>query len=792
MTASTMHSNSSSYHGRGGPSNARPYSQQHGVSRYHHHRHPHGGEYDYQYHPGQRQRPLEPNNYRHPQPSITMQPPPLPRDHALQQPLPTPPPLSYFQKCIPQTRTIAHYKRIEQIGEGTYGQVYKAFCLSTQRIVALKKIRLTSVSTEGLPRTVIREIKILKALRHENMVQMLEVVSSKGCEFLDEEDEHKEDKRKRLQQQQQQPQEEEQSQRDKMSQQQSDRPQSDYKSSSHNNNDLTTSTTTTSSNTEKYMGNLFLVLEYISHDLSGILDMGVRFTPVQSKCIFKQLLSVLEYMHDKRYVHRDLKSSNILIDERYHVKLADFGLARSLDDEYAWQLDQQERKFTNKVVTIWYRCPELLLGATDYDEKVDIWSAGCILAELLLGKALFPGTNDMEQLRLIFKLMGTPGEHNWEGIQEYPKIKSKDVEIGEPMRAELRDKYGSDERFTSSPSSLALIERLLELDPKKRWRAKQALGSQYFRAKPQVPADPQELGVIPIKGDSHEFQTKPIRKQAKVVAQKASADAKKRGEDAKEAYENAYRDYLANAAENGMDQLVIDAANNNDAARDPEDEKVEREDRKKRKRERSSSKDRQGDENYDDKTTQKTTLDREERQGKNGASNEDKGARKAPFEGDHYIKKQDGNDRNEHNEKGGNLDNLKLPSEQGNERQKYNRDDYNELREEKRRSKEKSRDEKDRKEKSRSGHKSRRDDETRRSRERGERKHEDSSGRERSKSRERNIRMGYRQQGKDREGMYGSNWRMDDMRRDPWARGDGYHEYPQKFEGGPPHPSWQS
>lgn len=154
------------------------------------------------------------------------------------------------------------------------------------------------------------------------MVQMLEVVSSKGCEFLDQEDEHKEDKRKRLQQQQ-----EEAEQQVKMSRQ-SDRPQSEYKSSSHNNNDLTTT-----SNTEKYMGNLFLVLEYISHDLSGILDMGVRFTPVQSKCIFRQLLSVLEYMHDKRYVHRDLKSSNILIDERYHVKLADFGLARSLDDE---------------------------------------------------------------------------------------------------------------------------------------------------------------------------------------------------------------------------------------------------------------------------------------------------------------------------------------------------------------------------------------------------------------------------------------------------------------------------
>lgn len=218
---------------------------------------------------------------------------------------------TYFQKCIPQTRTIAHYKRILQIGEGTYGQVYKARQLNHRgdegRIVALKKIRLTSAAREeGIPKTVIREIKILKALKHDNMVQMLEVVSSKGCEWLDEEDEHKEDKKKRL-----------------LDEQQKDKKEK----TSNNNNDQQ------SSEREKYTGNLFLVLEYISHDLSGVLDMGVRFTPVQSKCIFRQLLSVLQYMHEKRYVHRDLKSSNILIDERYKIKLADFGLARSLDDE---------------------------------------------------------------------------------------------------------------------------------------------------------------------------------------------------------------------------------------------------------------------------------------------------------------------------------------------------------------------------------------------------------------------------------------------------------------------------
>lgn len=602
------------------------------------------------------------------------------------------------------------------------------------------------------------------------MVQMLEVVSSKGCEFLDQEDEHKEDKRKRLQQQQ-----EEAEQQVKMSRQ-SDRPQSEYKSSSHNNNDLTTT-----SNTEKYMGNLFLVLEYISHDLSGILDMGVRFTPVQSKCIFRQLLSVLEYMHDKRYVHRDLKSSNILIDERYHVKLADFGLARSLDDEYAWQLDQQDRKFTNKVVTIWYRCPELLLGATDYDEKVDIWSAGCILAELLLGKALFPGTNDMEQLRLIFKLMGTPGEHNWEGIKGYPKVKSKEVELGEPMRAELRDKYGGDERFTSSPSSLALIERLLELDPKKRWRAKQALGSQYFRAKPQAPTDPQELGVIPINGDSHEFQTKPIRKQAKVVAQKASACAKKRGEDEKEAYEVAYREYLANAAVNGLSQIGIETGNSS-STRDPQEDKAESErEKKRRRREGSASRDRKSldlVDHYNDArsiTTVGNTV-------------------KIPSEHDHIDRN---NENRDHSDKLGiseNLDRSMRPDEEGCKEQKKRRDGNDETREEKKnRYSDKIRDGKDRKEKSRNGHRSRREDaESERSRERMERKHDGPRGRDRSESRERASQIERRKAWREREHVHGNDWGQNDSSRGAWPRGDGSYGYQQQFEVGPQYPARQS
>ena len=187
------------------------------------------------------------------------------------------------------TRTIAHYERIEQIGEGTYGQVYRARCKDTNQIVAMKKIRVHHGGYWGMPPTVIREIKILKRLRHPNLVQMIEVVSSKGVEHLDEEDEVAEK----------------------------------HKNTSKKDRIVDAR--------EGYKGNLFLVLEYVSHDLTGLLDVAYRFSEVQIKCIFRQLLEALQYMHDNKYVHRDIKSSNILIDHNFRVKLADFGLARCLE-----------------------------------------------------------------------------------------------------------------------------------------------------------------------------------------------------------------------------------------------------------------------------------------------------------------------------------------------------------------------------------------------------------------------------------------------------------------------------
>lgn len=198
-----------------------------------------------------------------------------------------PPPAPPRRDWRNMTRTLAHYERIEQIGEGTYGQVYRAKCLDTGRIVALKKIRVHHGGYWGMPPTVIREIKILKKLQHPNLVEMLEVVSSKGVEYLEEDDEAP-------------------------------------RQSKNSSNRIVDAR-------EGFKGNIYLVLEYVSHDLTGLMDVAYRFTEQQIKCIFHQLLQALQYMHHHKYIHRDIKSSNILIDSHFRVKLADFGLSRSIE-----------------------------------------------------------------------------------------------------------------------------------------------------------------------------------------------------------------------------------------------------------------------------------------------------------------------------------------------------------------------------------------------------------------------------------------------------------------------------
>ncbi|CAM4920101.1 unnamed protein product [Rotaria socialis] len=224
------------------------------------------------------------------------------------------------------------YEKIERIGEGTYGTVYRARSLLTQEIVALKKVRLDD-EDDGVPSSALREICLLKELRHPNIVRKLPPIN-KIARYL-----------------------------------------------------------------KKYFDSC-----------NGDIDAKT----VQS--FFWQLLQGLSYCHEHSVLHRDLKPQNLLLTKNGQLKLADFGLARA----YGIPV----KCYSSEVVTLWYRPPDVLFGAKIYTTSIDIWSAGCIFAELANGgKPLFSGESVDDQLRRIFKVIGTPTEENWPGVSTLPEYK---------------------------------------------------------------------------------------------------------------------------------------------------------------------------------------------------------------------------------------------------------------------------------------------------------------------------------------------------------------------------------
>ncbi|GMI95395.1 hypothetical protein like AT5G50860 [Hibiscus trionum] len=230
--------------------------------------------------------------------------------------------------------------------------------------------------------------------------------------------------------------------------------------------------------TSRMSSSLYLVFEYMEHDLAGLVAChGIKFTEPQVKCYMKQLLSGLEHCHKQGVLHRDIKGSNLLIDNEGILKLADFGLATFYEPE-------QKKPLTSRVVTLWYRPPELLLGATYYGVGVDLWSAGCILAELLSGKPIMPGRTEVEQLHKIFKLCGSPSEQYWK------KSKLPNATLFKPQQPYKRCITETFKDFPSS--SLPLIETLLSIDPEERSTATAALNSEFFTTEPYA-CEPSSL-----------------------------------------------------------------------------------------------------------------------------------------------------------------------------------------------------------------------------------------------------------------------------------------------------------
>ncbi|XP_059662650.1 probable serine/threonine-protein kinase At1g54610 [Cornus florida] len=252
--------------------------------------------------------------------------------------------------------------------------------------------------------------------------------------------------------------------------------------------------------TSRMSCSLYLVLEYMEHDLAGLASHpGLKFTEPQVKCYMQQLLQGLDHCHSRGVLHRDIKGSNLLIDNSGILKIADFGLASFFDP-------RQSQPLTSRVVTLWYRPPELLLGATYYGTAVDLWSTGCILAELYAGKPIMPGRTEVEQLHKIFKLCGSPSEEYWR------KSKLPHATIFKPQQPYRRCVAETFEDFPAP--ALVLMETLLSIDPADRGSAASALKNEFFTTKP-LPCDPSSLPKYP---PSKEFDAKVRDEEARRLA----------------------------------------------------------------------------------------------------------------------------------------------------------------------------------------------------------------------------------------------------------------------------------
>lgn len=321
-------------------------------------------------------------------------------------------------------RSIDTFEILLQIGEGTYGKVFKAMDLKSKNFVALKYVRMEKES-EGFPITGLREIKILRSLSHPNVVQLREIVL---C-----------------------------------------------------------------SNSKKQKGT-FLVFEYMNHDLCGLLENeSMKFDEESIYKIFRQILQGLSYCHQEKILHRDLKCSNILVNSKGEVKLADFGLGRE------WFA---ERPYTNKVITLWYRPIELLLGEEKYGPPIDIWSLGCILGELFRRQPIFMAKCESLAIDAIFTLCGTPTKNSWPEVVLLPGYR---LIKPTPCRRALFETF----RESIPALALDLLDKMLCLNPKKRITAEEALKSGWI-----IHMDSKNLTKplkLPLERDCHEMDAKSRR-----------------------------------------------------------------------------------------------------------------------------------------------------------------------------------------------------------------------------------------------------------------------------------------
>ncbi|XP_065067372.1 cyclin-dependent kinase 17-like isoform X2 [Rhopilema esculentum] len=282
------------------------------------------------------------------------------------------------------------YTKLDKLGEGTYATVFKGKSRLTDTIVALKEIRLEH--EEGAPCTAIREVSLLKDLKHANIVTLHDIV-----------------------------------------------------------------------HTPKSM---MLVFEYLDRDLKSYMDESNGILNLSNVKLFLfQLLRGLNYCHKRKVLHRDLKPQNLLINQKGELKLADFGLARAKS--------VPTKTYSNEVVTLWYRPPDVLLGSTEYDASIDMWGVGCIFYEMVSGRPMFPGSTAENELILIFKMLGTPNEASWPGVTSNPDFVNGHFPIYRPEQL-----HNYIPRMDNE--GLDLLKQFIVYEPSMRASACEAMLHRYF------------------------------------------------------------------------------------------------------------------------------------------------------------------------------------------------------------------------------------------------------------------------------------------------------------------------
>jgi cyclin-dependent kinase 7 len=291
-----------------------------------------------------------------------------------------------------------NYKVIKALGQGTWGVVHMAEQKGTGRVVAIKKIK-SERSEEGVNFTAVREIKLLRGFKHENVIELVDCFSTPDQAVC-------------------------------------------------------------------------LVYECAYTDLEKILaNKKISISLADIKRHMLSLLSAVSACHTQWILHRDLKPDNMLFLKDGTMKLADFGLARMYGTPKA--------RLSPQAITLWYKPPELLLGACEYSSAADMWSVGCIFAELLLRRPFLQGKNsDISQLDTIFTVFGTPNETNWPDYEALP-LCTRGLQWDETTAIPF------DEIFTAAPKdAISLLRSILVLDPNMRLDASQSLSHPYFSNDP--------------------------------------------------------------------------------------------------------------------------------------------------------------------------------------------------------------------------------------------------------------------------------------------------------------------